>query len=101
MSIARDTAASIGVAEQLDDTLSHGFVVNVTDRGWVEVRVRPEYALRDNLDFMRVVVEDAEADAYKLVHLTHNEVIKGEARVSNDLAWLLPTMVREWCEVTF
>lgn len=67
-------------------------------QGWIEVRVRPERALSDNIDFARIVIEDCQ---YRLIHLTHNEVCKGEATFVGSMRGYLPAVVREFCEVEF
>ncbi|MEU9805459.1 hypothetical protein [Mycobacterium sp. NPDC050853] len=82
----------------VSDALGGDYQVTTTARGWIEVRVRPERALSDNLDFARIVTDDGE---YRLIHLTHNEVCRGEARFSGSMRGYLPAMVREFCEVEF
>ncbi|MGC7194396.1 hypothetical protein RA997_22890, partial [Mycobacteroides abscessus subsp. abscessus] len=46
----------------------------------------------------RGLIEDCH---YRLIHLTHNEVCKGEATFSGSMRGYLPAVVREFCEVEF
>lgn len=63
----------------------YGMVVTTTERGWIECRVDPQRQLNPNakLDFVRLVQEDE--GYWKLYHLTHNEIVRGEATFSHSL----------------
>ena len=76
-------------------TVPANFIAIANRWGGVDVRVRPEYALRTDVDFVRVTEDDG---TYLVIHMTHNEVIRGEARLSNSLTGLLSAMVREIVE---
>ena len=82
----------------LSATLGDSYAVTTTERGWVEVRVNPATALRDKLDFIRIVNDDG---TLRVIHLTHNEVLRGEATFNNSLTGFMPTFVREMCESIF
>lgn len=71
------------------------FFVTETPRGWVDIHVHPERALRDNLDFVRVVEDDG---TFRVISLTHNEILKGEVTLSGSMTGLLLTVVREILE---
>lgn len=61
----------------------------------IDVTVRPESRLRDDLDFVRVLEDDGD---YRVLHLTHNEVLRGEVRLSGSLTGMLSTVVGEIIE---
>lgn len=82
----------------VSDALGGDYQVTATAPEWIEVRVRPERALSDKIDFARIVIEDCQ---YRLIHLTHNEVCKGEATFVGSMRGYLPALVREFCESQF
>lgn len=86
------------ITEDLAANLGNDYQVTTTSQGWTEIRVRPERAIGDKTDFARVVIEDCQ---YRLIHLTHNEVCKGEATFSGSTVGYLPAVVREFCETQF
>ncbi|SLE16140.1 Uncharacterised protein [Mycobacteroides abscessus subsp. bolletii] len=86
------------IADDLAADLGSDFQVTTTPQGWTEVRVRPERAIGDKIDFVRIVTDDS---TYRLIHLTHNAVCKGVATFSGSMIGLLPAVVREFCEVEF
>lgn len=86
------------IADDLAADLGSDFQVTTTPQGWTEVRVRPERAIGDKLDFARIVTAD---NTYRLIHLTHNEVCRGEATFVGSMLGFLPAVVREFCEVVF
>ena len=89
MNSTPDAFADIAVA------LGPDYAVTTTARGWIEVR--PTHPLRDKLDFIRVVGDD---EAYfSVFHFAHNEVLRGEATLSNSMVGFLATLVRETAEV--
>ena len=79
------------ITADLTDTFSDFFVTE-TPRGWVDIHVHPERALRDKLDFVRVVEDDG---TFRVISLTHNEILKGKVTLSGSMAGLLLTVVRE------
>jgi hypothetical protein len=108
------TTAAAELAIDLGYSVGENFTAEATERGWVEIRINPAHALHGTnkagravdargteCDFIRVVQEEAGEPFFNLYHLTHNEVIKGEARLSNSLAGLLGAFVGEFCETAF
>lgn len=88
--ITADVAAVLGTSYQ----------VTTNKRGWIDIRVNPANAIGDptKFDFLRIAQDD---NVYRLIHLSHNEVIKGEANFSNSMTGFLPALVLEFCESTF
>ena len=87
------------LAIELADALAPAFHVTTTEQGWIEVRVSGAWALSDKLDFVRAVILDDHH--VRLIHLTHNEICKGEASFSGSMLAYLPALVREFCEAEF
>lgn len=75
-------------------TASIPFTCYATANRWggVDIKVHPSNALRHHLDFVRVAEDDG---TYRVIHFTHNEVIRGEATFSNSLVGLLSTVVND------
>lgn len=48
-----------------------------------------------NANFVRVIIEDEEATGCEVVHMRHNEVILGEARISGSMIQFLPRMIAD------
>lgn len=71
--------------------------MSVTDRGWIEIRSDRQLLLDAPYpDFLRLVSEDD--NYWRVYHLTHNEVIKGEATFSNSFAGYLYGVVADFFE---
>ena len=81
-------------ATELATALGADYAIAITDRDWIEVN--PANPLRDKLDFIRIVQDDTH---WQVFHLTHNEVLKGEATFVGSMVGYLPTAVRELAEV--
>lgn len=79
----------------LIDALAHAlpetFTVTATPYAGVDVHVKPEYALNDRCDIVGVMRDDIDI---RVVHMTHNRVIRGEVKLSGTMTGLLPTVVR-------
>lgn len=67
-----------------------------TSESWTDIRVRPERALRDDLDFIRVLADDA---TYRVLHMTHNGALLGEVALSGSSTGMLHMLIRELAEV--
>lgn len=87
------------ITDNLAADFGDDYLVTTTTEGWTEVRVRPERAIGDKADFARVVQLDDHH--FRLIHLTHNEVYKGEVTFVGSMLGFLPAVVREFCEVEF
>ena len=87
-------------AKTLAATVGDHFVVTTTPQGWVEVRVSPAAALRDELDFIRVVGGDCDGSV-NVYHMKHNGVDRGEAVFDGSLSAFALGFVREMTEVIF
>lgn len=48
------------------------------------------------LDFLRLIEDDG---TWQVIHLTHNEVIKGESRFSGSMLGWIPSVVDEFFEM--
>lgn len=59
----------------------------------IDIKQRPEFGTTS--DMVRVIEDDGE---YRIIHMTHNEVIKGEARLSHSLTGFVGTMVQQLVE---
>ncbi|KAB7761777.1 hypothetical protein [Mycolicibacterium mucogenicum] len=94
--LAREAQSlAAGIAAALDSS----YTVTVVNAVWIEVRVNPDNALRTDLDFVRVTVDDE--SYYRLIHLTHNGVCKGESTFSGSMVSFVPALVREFVETEF
>lgn len=86
-------------AAQIENSIPAEYAVSIRalgqNRAAVEVKVRPECALRRDVDMVRVIEDDG---TYLVIHMTHNEVIRGELRLSGSMTGLLSTVVREIVE---
>lgn len=87
------------LTQELQHTVGETYIVSLVDPGWIEVRVNPETALRDNLDFLRIVQDDE--GYFSLYHFTHNEAQKGKMTINGSFSGYLHGLVGEFCEVTF
>lgn len=81
-SIAREIADTAELIQAGNDA---DFTVTTTARGWIEIRNNPARQIDPNakLDMLRLVCEDE--GYWKMYHLTHNGVIKGEAAFSHSM----------------
>jgi hypothetical protein len=87
------------LTEDLAATLGAGYTVTrKITRGWIEVRVNPATALRENLDFLRITEDD---ELFEIFHQTHNDCCKGSVTLSGSMSAYLPAIVREFCETNF
>lgn len=87
------------LAFELAAELGNTYAVTSTQQGWIEIRLNPEVTLRGGLEFVRILVTDVRN--YRLVHLTSNEVLKGEITFIGTMCAYLPALVREFCETEF
>ena len=62
---------------------------------WTEVRVRPECAIRPNVDFVRIVRDD---ETLYVHHMNHHGVSRGTVSLSGSMAGLLSAVVTEIVE---
>lgn len=85
MSSYTDTLATT-TANTIQAGNADTFTVTITERGWIDIRNNPARQIDPTakLDFLRVVAEDE--NYFRLIQLTHNECIKGEATFSGALA---------------
>lgn len=98
MTIYRTTTVTSIVTETAD-LLAAGtqdrYLVAISEWGEIDVRNNPARQINPaaKLDFLRLVNDDGQ---WKLIHLTHNEVIKGEATLSNSFVGALYGMVSDF-----
>lgn len=92
-------ASIIPAASEIENSIPAEFAVHIHPVGpysaVVDVKVRPECAIRPNVDIVRVIEDDG---TYRIIHMTHNEVTRGEVRLSGSLTGMLGTVVRELVE---
>jgi hypothetical protein len=83
-------------AELLQAGNEDTYTVTTTANGWIEIRNNPARQLdpTTKLDFLRLVREDD--NYWRVYHLTHNEVLKGEATFSNSFAAVLYSVVADF-----
>jgi hypothetical protein len=93
--IAATAAAYADLIDTLAHTIPDTFAVVATPYAGVDVRVKPEYALNDRTDIVGVMRDD---NTIRVVHMTHNRVIRGEVKLSGTMTGLLPTVVRNIIE---
>ncbi|OHU29044.1 hypothetical protein [Mycobacteroides chelonae] len=86
------------LAASLRVELGDGYLITTTEEGWTEIHVNPAMALSDELDFVRVLTDDHQ---FRLLHLSHNEVVCGEATFAGSMLGYLPAVVREFCEAEY
>ncbi|DAZ90384.1 hypothetical protein [Mycobacteroides abscessus] len=79
------------LAAKLAEELGYNYQVIITPQGWIDIRMDCKITLSDELDFARIIPED---NQYRLVHLIHNEISRGEATFSGSMIAYLPGVVR-------
>lgn len=82
--------ATAALIDSLALALPETFAVTTTPYAGVDVRVKPEYALNDHTDAVRVMRDD---ETLRVLHTTHNGVICGEVKLSGTMTGLLTTVV--------
>lgn len=87
-----DAAANAALIDTLALTLPEAFTVTATPYAGVDVHVKPEFALNGRCDMVGVIRDD---ETIRVVHMTHNRVIRGEVELSGSMIGLLPAVVRE------
>lgn len=89
------------LAADITATLGASYKVTVNDRGWIDIKVNPANAIGDptKFDFFRIAIEDEAY--YRVIHLTHNEVLRGDMTLTNSMTGLLHAAIRELCDSTF
>ena len=87
-----NTDANAALIKILAPALPETFTVTATPYAGVDVRVKPEYALNDRCDMVGVIDDDG---TLRVVHMTHNRVIRGEVKLSGSMIGLLPAVVLE------
>jgi hypothetical protein len=72
--------------------------VTTNAKGWIEIRNNPARQIDPaaKLDYLRLWQEDD--NYWRLVHLTHNGVLKGEATFSNSLVGAMYGVVNTFFE---
>lgn len=83
-------------AELLQAGKEADYRVTTTAKGWIEIRNNPARQIDPaaKLDFLRIVREDD--NYWRLYHLSHNEVLKGEATFSNSFTAALYGVVNDF-----
>jgi hypothetical protein len=69
--------------------------VTITGRGWIDIHNNPARQIDPTakLDFLRLVSDDGQ---WRVIHLTHNETLKGEATLSHSFVGHLHGMVTDF-----
>lgn len=93
-------ASIIPAAAMVENSIPAAFAVHIHPVGpysaVVDVKVRPEaIGPAGHCDMVRVIEDDG---TYRVIHMTHNEVTRGEMRLSGSMTGLLGTVVRELVE---
>ncbi|OCB43674.1 hypothetical protein A5721_23915 [Mycobacterium vulneris] len=82
--------SNAALIDALAPALPEAFTVTATPYAGVDVHVKPEFALNDRCDIVGVMRDD---DTIRVVHMTHNRVIRGEVKLSGTMTGLLTTVV--------
>lgn len=90
------TDTTTPLAAQIEAVLPFGWVVVIHRAGAViDVRPNPATARNKLADMVRIIADDG---TYRVAHLTHNEVLCGEARLSGSLTAMVPSVVANMVE---
>lgn len=88
-----DTTAAL--IDTLTFAVPDTFTVAANTYGGVDIRVDPKAALRADVDFVRVIRDD---NVLRVLHMTHNEVLRGEVTLTGSMTGLLAAVVRNIVE---
>jgi hypothetical protein len=100
MTITR--AQFLDTAHAIASLLGAGFTVDQphANSNVIDVRVDPSTAIGDHtkFDFIRVWFDDA---TYRVLHMTHSEVLCGEAALTGSMRAHVARIVLDFCEIAF